>query len=886
MIRLRVGDRTEWFWINNPKWKRDSNGTTVQVSCDPYYLILKTRNIYLEFDDNNGIGTLPFLLKSVLRGTEFTMDEANSDIMYEKDGKTEKIRSLSSTGAQGVYRLISELCTLFNCYPIFNSDNYTVAVRALSHKGPVREMAIGKDLSAITKDVNSDDICTRMYVRGAYEDDGYVGIDDLNNGLGYLMNFDYYKEQGLWKPKHEQALTTYKNQIEAKVFQIKAKVNAVNWHSDRLVTMWGVCDAVIYKLSNRAITDTITTGSVLDERIPLNNGDIITVVGKSGNTWSFSKDVPYSGVPSTFFKYNDQYAIKFINRGGGQLATVESAILAKQDAIANLEREIRKLTNNGKSTSTNKEKQAMYEAQIAELNKEIAELRTKTDGQYDLTLKACEEAYAMDHEMDVLLDLQEEQVEIETNFMKALGPFLRDGEWSDNNYILGQEEAMLADAKEILESMSRPKVTYTVSRVNFCNYLSRDVYDFSINTVVRLYDERLNVNAVVYVDKITRYLRREEEYKDKISVTNESLFNGKVSLSSVLQRISSLSSDLESKRSVYNRAEIINSNGTMYVDRLEGQIDILKNRLLSAVSNWYTDENGNIMFVSSDGLRAMKICGEGFMIANDKTDDGEWDWRTFGTGEGFTADAIITGFLSGDRIEAGSIVTSRLSADVGKELDISSNTALNLYVEKDGVIAAINVTPETASIDAAHINLNGAVTANNYFKINTDGSMETIKGTLGGWEIGDKYIRSGEFALTNNQYGKVIIPKPTPPSGGSDDDLVDEPQYYMDYTVADAVSKLGGNIAIRIGDSFFLTHAGEMIATRLNILGGSINIGEYGGAWKSAFTVDETGTVSAVSLILPGGRLGYDTLVSYPDGYSAIPVYSFYQQSTRRYEAM
>ena len=69
------------------------------------------------------------------------------------------------------------------------------------------------------------------------------------------------------------------------------------------------------------------------------------------------------------------------------------------------------------------------------------------------------------------------------------------------------------------------------------------------------------------------------------------------------------------------------------------------------------------------------------MIAAGKTADGDWNWRTFGTGEGFTADAIITGYLSADRIEAGSITTNKLSSEVGSELDLSSNTSINLTVE-------------------------------------------------------------------------------------------------------------------------------------------------------------------------------------------------------------
>lgn len=55
---------------------------------------------------------------------------------------------------------------------------------------------------------------------------------------------------------------------------------------------------------------------------------------------------------------------------------------------------------------------------------------------------------------------------------------------------------------------------------------------------------------------------------------------------------------------------------------------------------------------------------------------------------------------------------------------------IGLKVDYDGVISAINVSPEYVSIEASKINLNGAVTANNYFKINLDGSVESVKGTF------------------------------------------------------------------------------------------------------------------------------------------------------------
>ena len=52
---------------------------------------------------------------------------------------------------------------------------------------------------------------------------------------------------------------------------------------------------------------------------------------------------------------------------------------------------------------------------------------------------------------------------------------------------------------------------------------------------------------------------------------------------------------------------------------------------------------------------AMQLCSQGFRIASGCRADGSWDWRTFGTGAGFTADLITVGTLMGDLIKAGTI---------------------------------------------------------------------------------------------------------------------------------------------------------------------------------------------------------------------------------------
>lgn len=74
---------------------------------------------------------------------------------------------------------------------------------------------------------------------------------------------------------------------------------------------------------------------------------------------------------------------------------------------------------------------------------------------------------------------------------------------------------------------------------------------------------------------------------------------------------------------------------------------------------------------------------------------------------------------------------------IGQEVEIAAalkvaSDQISLKVSSDGIISAINQSAEEISIAANKINLNGAVTANNYFKINKDGSVEASAITIGG----------------------------------------------------------------------------------------------------------------------------------------------------------
>ena len=104
-------------------------------------------------------------------------------------------------------------------------------------------------------------------------------------------------------------------------------------------------------------------------------------------------------------------------------------------------------------------------------------------------------------------------------------------------------------------------------------------------------------------------------------------------------------------------------------------------------------------------------------------------------------------------------ITSEVARASNAETQLSSKitqnaNAINLRVTKGDVINQINLDTSGVSINATKINLNGAVTANNYFKINTDGSMETIRGKIGGFTITSNQIKaiSEQVGMSSSDY--------------------------------------------------------------------------------------------------------------------------------------
>lgn len=668
-LRLKIDDWTDWFIINSPKKTKSNRGITNTVTCNHLSMILKTKNLYLTFDDENGIGTLQYLMEQVLRGTGWSLGK--TDIFYERDGETEKIRSISSEGKKGAYQLTTNVCNLFNAYPVFNGDTKTVDILSLNHKGKLFEIVMGKDIESLSVEFNSNDIITRMYVEGEYGEDGYVGIDDVNpTGLSYLMNFDYYDSIGMLTEEQKQAIETYYEKMLETIENIREVAIVASEKENRLNELWGQINYVIYPISSGVISGKIVGGTVKAEQLEISEGDELTLMVSDGTY----RKVTARANGKVNLRTTDTYAIKFITKPSGTIGAKEVAIEAKKKLIDNLNKRI--------TEETSDDRKADYNKKISEYLEEINEIYTgnsETAGLYSQMHEAVNLAVEVNEMNTERTAAQNKQEEIEAEFRVIMGDLLKEGYWNNDNYALGQEKFLYEDALAQMNRMAWPEIKYQVSRRSLAQQFKYRSTDIELNMQARVYDSDLGVNDIVYVSAITMYLDNPKD--DTVELSNEELTITGITFDSILSRMTKLADQIDQKNSLYDRANAIRKDGSIYMERLEGQINVLKNQLSSTVSSWYTDENGNIIFEATTGKSAMMLTGDGFMIANGKLEDGTWNWRTFGTGEGFTADAITTGYLSADRIEARAITVEKLDSGVGASIDLSGNNSIKLVIE-------------------------------------------------------------------------------------------------------------------------------------------------------------------------------------------------------------
>lgn len=727
----------EVFSIKEDNHIRDAKRLDLTVQADHVSEELKTKNLYLVFDDENGIGKCNELIEKALANTGWRLVNYDPTQFYETGTSTPKMRSYSCDTKTGAYAMVTGICELFRARPVFHGTTKTIEVIANTvPMGNMLEMYYGRNVDKITRKLDTSKLITRLYVEGEYGDFGYVGIDDATGNTyhtPFILDFSYYQSIGVFTDDHQEAEDKYLDDYYEYTDTIKTKTAEMLEKQEKLVAEIGTCDYILAPVSGGSIQygrkivapwmDTSSSFAVQPTAC------VFTLGGQFNYDYNYSPSFP----PPSAMLRNAGYVVQFIPTITGLLGATEDTLTIKgEDATAINEKFAQFLINagwltppaepptipelcilygsdDGQGTPLTIEElthvadddfvlpnfnpqvyQPAFIEMLENLNTrkfaaELAQNSLDEERYHELKCDKMEEVIGYIEDIDdlhkIIVAAQKDLADAEALFVQRMGSMLRDGYWFDNNYAVGQQDALYADAKQVSATMAKPIVTYNFDAMPIYEIDEFADEEWEISQRIHIYDKELGINDYVYVDKIRECA--DAPMKSGMEATTDLLQLGQKSFSSTIERISNLAENVYNNKDIYARSESISPDGTISSELLEGTIDTLTNKMQSTYSNWGTDERGNLVFTALDGSSAMMLCGSGFMVANGKNPDNTWRWRTFGSGEGFTADMIVAGFISTERLQAGSITTSLLASGVGQELNIQSNSAIRMVVSQE-----------------------------------------------------------------------------------------------------------------------------------------------------------------------------------------------------------
>ena len=294
-----------------------------------------------------------------------------------------------------------------------------------------------------------------------------------------------------------------------------------------------------------------------------------------------------------------------------------------------------------------------------------------------------------------------------------------------------------------------------------------------------------------------------------------------------------------------------------------GAVAVLKTQVPSHTQQkkyWYVDTNN-----PPNGYEPHTL-----YMSTKLTDSGEKKWIKVSTSDNSNrAISLIRQTQNEIALEVSNVKGSVAGFDAKLENNKQAYTQMvSSVVDSEGkvntasIVAAVNNGASSVAINGNHIVLNGATTnGNGTFKIDTSGHMEATGGKIGGWSI------------SSNALKKVV----------SRDGK--EWNYYMQIPDSDT----GSVIAVRYGEGenpstwtypFRVNAKGELTASKANITGGSIKIGDD-------FEVTSTGKVYAKNAILKGSVYLYDDANSgnikamYADGGVTFPTSCYFEDDVR-----
>lgn len=520
----------------------------------------------------------------------------------------EKIRSINEKNSNR-FNLLQTLAETFECWVRFKiehdetgkilyvngSPKKTVYFKKDVGKNLGYGFEYGIDLKTISRSIDSNQIATKIIVSpniNEYAEDGICEIakSEYNeNGENYILNFDYYINQGLLSGSQLNKYLYLTNDDGQLGFYPALREKNLAYNS-RAVEIAAKKNELSRQSSLRTVYDQYVTSA--GEQITSLKTQLAYLAGLT--EYDFDKVAAYLADHPDNINAQNLFTT---------LVTTEQSKTSYEESLTKLETSISTLTS--------------YIKEMEDAN--------------DAILK--------------------EKEELEQAFYKKFSRFIQEGSWTSQDYL--DENLYYLDARGVAYTSSRPKISYNISVVRLSGLLKYRGKVFNIGDISYVQDtdffgyvEGLNGWKTPYKEKVL--ISEKTSYFDSPEKDSFTVQNYKTQFEDLFQRITATTQSLQYSSGEYQRAaDIVEGKGIINTETLQNSISI-NNQLVFSSQNEeiFQDSTGLTLTDKNDPSKKTKLTSGGLFIST----DGGVTWKNAVRGEGIATQYLTAGAINVNNI--------------------------------------------------------------------------------------------------------------------------------------------------------------------------------------------------------------------------------------------
>lgn len=597
--------------------------------------------------------------------------------LFETEKHCRRIRTMKAEKSNR-FNLTQEASKIFKVYPIYYIDHDSMGkvrkdendemikkVFYITEKGIERPIGFryGINLSNISRTLKSDQIVTKLYVQDVDSQLSKTGLSTIKlapsniSKDNFIIDFSYYIQKGILN----------KNGVERDLYGFGyTDKDGEKIYDLGFLRKMGNLNSEYDKLSDLIINLTSKSYTELEANVKVNL-DGIETAQQQLNKLKKQRDRYKNSNENTYNNYQEK-----INEQVGILYALSKELLCNE--VGQLDggaiTEIREnpdysgITdykdffdyyplNDFKESKWVKEHQYLDCGMLGQYNTEYAQIQK---------WKKQQAAYLS------------EINSLGVKFYKKYEPYLKEGTWSDSNYLT--DEAYYQGAVQVSAQGAIPKVEYSISVIDLKDLEKFKDYYFDIADTTYVEDVGMfGINQKTGLPNKLKVLISEITYDLDQSKNNSiKIQNYTTSFEDLFQQVSASVQSLSFNENIYKRSGNFSSDQSINQSSLQGALNKNDVTLINTQeSNIKLDSEGTMGSDINNHSNQYKLNGQGLYFSN----NGGQSWNI----------GVGPGGINADYIKVGTL-------DAGK-IRIMDNDYLYFYWDKSGIVALKDPTRAT-----------------------------------------------------------------------------------------------------------------------------------------------------------------------------------------------